>query len=318
MLRRTQALSLLIFALLLASCAPKGQGTGNLVTGTAPPTTLPTRAASSPPAGIPDFSHIFVIVMENQEYGTIIGNSAAPYINSLAAQYGLAASYYAITHPSLPNYLELLGGSTFGITSDCETCFVNAPNLVDQLEASHKTWKAYMEDMPSPCFIGDSGQYAMRHNPFIYFDDIRTNPARCSNVVPLTALTQDLATNHLPDFAWITPNVCHDMHDCSVSTGDSWLQGFLPQILHAATRQPQIAVFLVWDEGSTNASCCTIASGGHVPMLLISPLDKHSFASSVNYDHASLLLTIEDAWHLGTMNDTACACTAPMNDFYAP
>jgi phospholipase C len=255
--------------------------------------------------------------MENEESSSVIGNASAPYINSLARQYSLAANYFGAAHPSLPNYLELLGGSTFGITSDCTSCFVNAPNLVDQLETAHKIWKAYMEDMPSPCFIGSAGNYAQKHDPFIYFDDIRTNPGRCANIVPLSQLSRDLAANTVPDFVWITPNLCHDMHNCSVQTGDTWLQSFVPQILNFPAWQSQGVLFITWDEGESDAGCCQIAHGGHIPALVISPLGKAGFQSQVAYDHASLLLTIEEAWGLGKLGDAACSCTHPMTDFFS-
>src|SRR5256884_9210037 len=110
----------------------------------------PAAAAGTVPA----FNHIFTIVMENHSYGQIIGSGSAPYINSLAAKYGLATNYFAVAHPSLPNYLALTGGSTFGITSDCTTCFVSAPNIAkDRVDASGRSWKAYMESMPRPCFL---------------------------------------------------------------------------------------------------------------------------------------------------------------------
>ena len=302
----TFRLAACILLLLLAGCS------------SAP--TAPAQTATAPPAArnvtLPSFTHIYLILMENQESDSVIGNSAAPSINSLAQQYGMAANYFGVSHPSLPNYLELLGGSTFGISSDCTTCFVNATNLVDQLEMAHKSWRAYMEDMPSPCFVGDAGDYAQKHDPFIYFDDIRTNQARCANIVPLSAWSSDLAQHHLADFIWITPNLCHDMHDCSVSTGDTWLKGFLPQIFAAPDWQSS-ALFLLWDEGVSDAGCCQIAHGGHIPMLLISPLARHGFASPVNYDHASVLLTIEAAWGLAPLRDAACGCTAAMTDFFA-
>ena len=274
--------------------------------------------ATAPPAparGLPNFKHIFIILMENKESGDVIGSSDAPYINSLAHQYAMAANYYGVSHPSLPNYLELLGGSTFGITSDCTDCFVNSSNLTDQLDAAHKSWKAYMEDMPSPCYVGDAGDYAQKHDPFIYFNDIRNNSARCANIVPLTRFGSDLAANALPNLVWITPNLCHDMHDCDVSTGDNWLKGFLPQILNSPAWQSS-ALFLLWDEGNSNAGCCQVAQGGHIPMLVVSPLGKLGYVSTVNYDHASVLLTIEDAWGLPRLGDAACACTQPLTDFF--
>jgi hypothetical protein len=120
----------------------------------------------------------------------------------------------------------------------------------------------------------------------------------------------------LADFVWITPNLCHDMHDCSVSTGDTWLKGFLPRIFNAPGWQSS-ALFLLWDEGSSNAGCCRIAQGGHIPMLLISPLARPGFVSSVNYDHASALLTMERAWGLPALKDAGCSCTTAMTDFFS-
>jgi hypothetical protein len=292
---------------LLAGCAsPATPQAASTPVATAPP---------APAAGLPNFTHIFILLMENKESGDVIGSGDAPYLNSLARQYGMAANYYGVSHPSLPNYLELLAGSTFGITSDCTDCFVNSSNLADQLDAAHKSWKAYMEDMPSPCYVGDAGDYAQKHDPFIYFNDIRTNPARCANIVPLTQFGRDLAANALPNLVWITPNLCHDMHDCDVGTGDSWLKGFLPQILNLPTWQSS-ALFLLWDEGSSNAGCCQVAQGGHTPMLLLAPQGKHGYVSNVNYDHASVLLTIEDAWAMPRLGDAACACTKPLTDFF--
>ena len=157
-MNRKIALAVVVTVLaLLAGCASIGPQAAS-----SPAPTAPVRA-------LPNFSHIYVILMENEEQSGVIGSSAAPYINSLARQYAQASQYFGVSHPSLPNYLELLGGSTFGISSDCTDCFVNAPNLADQLDAAHKSWKAYMEDMPSPCFVGNAGDYAQKHDPFIYF-----------------------------------------------------------------------------------------------------------------------------------------------------
>src|SRR5438046_4949969 len=146
------------------------------------PPAAPTRSTVAPPPApaVPSFSHVFVIVMENHEYGSIIGSSAAPYINSLASTYALATNYYGASHPSLPNYLALTAGSTFGIASDCTTCFVGATNIADQVEASGRSWKAYMESMPSTCYAGDAYPYMQKHNPFIYYNAIRPNAARCA------------------------------------------------------------------------------------------------------------------------------------------
>ena len=290
-------------ALLLAGC---GGGT-----------TLPTQSYTPRPGALPNISHIFVIVMENAEYSDIIGSSDAPYTNSLASSYGLATQYYAVSHPSLPNYLSLIGGDTFGVTSDCTDCLVNAPNLVDALEAGYKTWRAYMEDMPSPCFTGDAYPYMQKHDPFIYFDDVRNNAARCHNIVPLTGLAADLSSGTAPDFVWITPNMCHDMHDCSTATGDAWLSHEVPLILASSAWKQGGALFITWDEGTSSDGCCAYATGGRVATLVISPLGKSHVQSATPHDHYSLLRTIADAWHLTEPGHAADPATVPLTEFFA-
>jgi phosphatidylinositol-3-phosphatase len=270
--------------------------------------------AGTAAASVPNFSHVFTIVLENKEYTSVIGNSKAPYFNQLAQQYGLATQFFGTRHPSLPNYLAMTGGDTFGITSDCTGCFVNASNIVDQLEGAGQSWKAYMEGMPSPCFVGDSGRYRQKHNPFIYYDDIRTNSARCNRVVPFSQFQSDL-NGTLPNYVWITPDMCNDEHDCGVDKGDAWLQIWVPQILASPAWQNGGALFITYDEGSTSAGCCNgQAKGGHIATLVISPLGMPRFQSSIAYNHYSLLRTIEDAWGLAGLRNAANA--APMSDFF--
>jgi hypothetical protein len=288
---------------------------------TAPaPTSRPASPAPAPPVitAVPAFSHVFVIVMENHEYGSVIGSSAAPYINGLASSYGLATNYYAASHPSLPNYLALTAGSTFGIASDCTTCYVNANNIADQVEGSGRSWKAYMEDMPSPCFTGaGSGNYAMKHNPFVYYDDIRTNAARCAaHVVPFTQFSVDMTSGQVPNFMWITPNMCNDTHDCGVATGDAWLRGVVPSITGSAAFRNGGVLFITWDEGSTNAGCCGDSWGGHIATLVISPRSIPGFRSGVAENHYGLLRTIEDAFRLGHLNAAGWSSSAPLREYF--
>ncbi len=215
-------------------------------------------------------AHIAVIVMENEEYSDIIGSPATPYINRLAHQYALASSMFAITHPSLPNYLALTGGSTFQISSDCTSCAVHQPGLAGQLDAAHISWKAYMEDLPRPCFAGGgAGEYAKKHDPFMYYADISGQRARCANVVPLTQLATDERERTLPTFIWITPNLCHDMHDCPTAQGDRFLSELVPPLL--ATLGARGLLFITWDEGLTDDGCCRLASGGHIATIVAGP-----------------------------------------------
>lgn len=268
----------------------------------------PTSAAA--PAAIPNFSHIFEIVFENKEASQVIGNANAQYFNGLARQYGLAANFTATTHPSLPNYIALTSGDTYGISSNCTSCFIDQPNLADQVEAAGKTWKAYMESMPRPCFVGDSGGiYRQKHNPFIYYDSIRTDPARCANIVPFTQFASDLQANTLPNYVWITPNMCNSAHDCGIGTADTWLKSWVPRILASPAWQQNSVLFITFDEGSSNTG-----GGGKIATLVISPLGKPSFQSQLAYTHYSLLRTIEDAWGMRPLGHAASA--QPMTDFF--
>jgi len=264
-------------------------------------------------AGVPTFSHVVVVVMENREYGQVIGSLDAPYVNGLARRGALSTDFHAITHPSLPNYLALLGGSTFGVTSDCTDCNVAARSLVDELEANGLTWKAYMQDLPSPCFTGaSSGSYAKKHDPFMYFTRIVSNPGRCARVAPLDGLATDLAHHRLADFVWITPDLCHDGHNCSTRFADDFLSRTLPPILQQLG--PSGVLFLTWDEGTSDAGCCANANGGHIATVVAGPLAKPGARSNAPEDQYSILRTIEDSWELGRLGATACSCTRPMWD----
>jgi phosphatidylinositol-3-phosphatase len=286
-----------------------------------PPLPTPTTTPQvTPPGRLPNFKHVFVIVMENEALEQIIGNTgSAPYINSLADTYGVAANYYGVTHPSLPNYIAMISGDTQSIATNCADCFVDAPNLVDQLEAAGKTWKGYMESMPSPCFAGDSGTlYRQKHNPFMYFDNIRTNPARCANLVPFEQFTVDLQANKLPDFIWITPNMCNNIHDCPLATGDDWLRTWISKIVASPAWQQDGVLFLTFDESERAdvSGCCQYAAGGHILTLVVSPLARPAYRSPVDYSHYSLLRTIEQAWGLPFLNKAGCDCSQPMTDFF--
>jgi phosphatidylinositol-3-phosphatase len=285
----------------------------------APTSTIVPPTVTPPSSNIPAFRHVFIIMMENEAIDNILGNTDAPYINSLAQQYAVAAQYYGITHPSLPNYIAAISGDTQGITNNCNDCFIDAPNISDQIEAAGKTWKAYMEAMPSPCFVGDSGSlYRQKHNPFIYFDSIRNNPARCANIVPFTQFAVDLEANALPDYIWITPDMCNSIHDCPLKTGDTWLQTWISKILAAPAWQQNGVLFLTFDEsnGSDTSGCCVYAAGGHILTMVISPLAKPAYQSQIAYSHYSLLRTIEAAWGMPLLGKASCDCSQPMTDFF--
>ncbi len=250
-------------------------------------------------------SHIVVIVMENKESGDVLGNAESPYLNALARHYGVATQSFAVGHPSLPNYLALTSGSTHGIRSDCTNCSVRAPNIVDQLTSAGIPWRAYLEGYPGRCFAGaGSGGYARKHNPFIYYRDIADNPARCRNLVGFGALTADLRAGRLPTYAWITPNLCDDTHDCGIALGDRFLARTVPSLLREIG--PHGFLVVTWDEGSTNRGCCGgVAHGGHIATVVAGPDVIAGSRSSATIDHYGVLATIERALALPLLGAAA-------------
>ncbi len=299
MTRRTCAWVMIVaFIALLAGCGASDRRFGHLQRAAS----APLRLAAGPPA------HIAVIVMENEEYGDIIGSHATPFINRLARRSGLAAAHFAIAHPSLPNYLALTGGSTFHISNDCTDCSASGDNLGSQLTSAKIPWRAYMEDLPAPCPRGsDAAGYAKKHDPFLYYTRLTAQPTACRNVVGLGALTTDERTGHLPRFAWITPNLCHDMHDCSTTTGDRFLSRLVPPLL--ASLGPRGLLLLTWDEGSSDQGCCRLASGGHIALIAAGGQARRGAVLHGTTDHYSTLQAIEDRLGLPRLGGAGCTCT---------
>ena len=259
--------------------------------------------------GLPNFSHVFVILFENHEFGQIIGSAAAPFFNALARNFGLGTSYDGIMHPSLPNYMALTAGKTV-FTSDCQGCVTPAANIADQVEQSGRTWRAYMETMPAPCTTTDSGAYAQKHNPFVHYTDIVDNKARCdANVIPKTPLLGHLSTGDIADYTWITPNLCNDMHDCSVATGDAWLKKYVTAILASPGWDANSVIFITFDEGTS-----ATGGGGRVPLIVVSPRTRPGTVVSATYNHYNLLATIEQAWKLPGLGHAAGV--ASMKEFF--
>ncbi len=262
-----------------------------------------TRPTTAPPSVLlPDFTHVVVVVFENHEESAIASDPAAKTFRALGRRYARLASYDAVAHPSLPNYLALVSGSTHGITSDCTGCVVHGRNLADTLAAAGKTWKTYAEDLPHAGFTGAyAGRYAKKHDPFLYFADVAGSRSRRDRVVPFTQLARDLAAGRLPDFSLLVPNLCDDMHDCPVATGDAWLEAHVAPLL----RSPVLAggvVFVVFDEGTSDAG-----GGGHVEALALGPAVRPGSVFLRPTDHYGLLRTIEDAWRLPRLGQSRTA-----------
>ncbi|MFL5960624.1 MAG: alkaline phosphatase family protein [Gaiellaceae bacterium] len=250
-------------------------------------------ATAPPSVRVPRFTHVVLVVFENHEATSIAGNRDAPTFNALARRYARLTDYAAVAHPSLPNYLALVSGSTQGITSDCTDCVVEARSLADTLASAGRTWKTYAEDLPYAGFTGGSaGRYAKKHDPFLYFRAVVDSRARRDRVVPFTRLTRDIARHRLPDLALVIPNLCNDMHDCSVATGDAWLKEHVVPHLHSPELRGGV-VFVVFDEGTSDTG-----GGGRVEALALGPTVRHGSTFRRATNHYGLLRTIEDAWGL--------------------
>jgi hypothetical protein len=337
-------------------------------------------------------------MMENHQYGQIIGNTAdAPFINQLASQYALANQYYGVTHPSLPNYLAAMSGNFQGIWDDCAAgpmvfCapeefvpgagdgtagnyltqqeitsatstahWFDGQNIVDQLEAAHLTWKSYFQSMPaggynveySPVINGTTVKlYAQKHNPFLYFSDIRNSPTRLANIVPFeTNFAADLASGNVANFVFIAPDQCHDMHGISPSTaalvnlpacgypasgldhgaiqlGDAFLQATVSAIMMSSVwQQSSSAIVIVWDEDDYSGfdGCCASPTGvdgvtlggAQVPAIVITSGGPNGRPMQFNKpaNHYSLLATIEALWHLPCLGQ---ACVIPDSGLLMP
>lgn len=269
---------------------------------------------SEPSRPVPSFDHIAIIVMENHGTYSIIGNKSAPYLNKLASTNALATNYSAIFHPSLPNYLALTSGTNAGITTDCSPssiCQANVKNIADEIESTGRTWKAYQEDMPRPCADTNAGLYAVRHDPFAYYPDITRNVARCQkHVVAYSQLASDLSKNQLPSYSFITPNVCHDMHNCSVKIGDDWLKNNVPKLLNSSEFTKQNSLLIItFDEAEASDS------GNKVAAILIGKSVVKHYKSNATYSHYGLLHTIESAWGLTPMTENDIRAPI-MKDFF--
>src|SRR6266852_8067979 len=245
------------------------------------------RASASPSLG-PASNHVFVIVLENTSYRMALRQ---PYIASLATQYAVATNYGEVTNPSLPNYLAMTSGSTWGIRDD-NFHQLPATGLGNQLSDAGISWKAYMEGFTGDCFSSPY-PYALKHNPFAYYGG-----ACPTNVVPIEGLDSDLA-GATPNFVWITPGLCHDGHDCAVDVAGAWLDGLVSRIASSDAWRSGGTLFIVWDEGN----------GGDTNLVPLIVLTEDATATRVDspYDHYSLLATIEDLFGLPRLGSAATA-----------
>jgi hypothetical protein len=240
-------------------------------------------------------------MMENRTYEQAMGGG---YTSSLAEDYAGATDYHAITHPSLPNYLALTSGSTWDITNDNYQALPSGEDLGSELTSANIPWRAYMEDMWDGCFDSKT-PYALNHNPFAFYG------GDCpSNVVPLSQLDADLAGD-TPGFVWITPNMCHDGHDCDASEGDVWLSEVVPKITESTAWKEGGVLFITWDEDDDKHS--KRSDSNRVALLAVAP-DLKSHQTDAYYDHYSLLATIQD--RLGVERLGKAVDAKPIDDLF--
>jgi phospholipase C len=267
-LRRVGALLLAVGVVLVALAAGNGHAARSAC-----------GAGRRPPAR---WTHVVWVWMENASYEQIVGNPSAPYLNELAKECGLATNYHAVTHPSLPNYLAATSGNTWGIADDDPPSAhpLTTESIFGQIAADGRTWRSYEESMPTNCDLSSSGEYAVKHNAAAYYLRLRQQCARWD--VPLSHLRPD----RLPSFSFVTPNLCDDMHDCSIATGDAWLRRWVGRILASHDYVSGTTVlFITFDEGS--------GSSNRVATIVVSPTTPRGARANGTFDQYSLLKTAE-------------------------
>ena len=270
---------------------------------------------SAPAAAAPPWKGgtVFTIVMENHSRGEILGNSRAPYINELANQNAVAMGYHdSYVHPSEPNYFWMVAGQNFGVLDDGDPSSHHLDaqsHIADQVERAGLTWRAYQESMGDPCGLRSHGRYAAKHNPFAYFDDINGwdgkafHPElRCNDhIVDYSQLDADIANHAIASYVFITPNLDNDMHDGSISLGDSWLANEIPKLQATDNYKNGGVIFLMWDEGGGSPA------SDDPPFIAISPQAVPGLRSQVDYDTSSYLKTVQKILGLAEL---PCAETA--------
>jgi len=285
----------LMTALLVSGCG----------SGSAEPAAAPSGSPVPSVAGaVPQPDHVLLVVFENATYQQVIGAQGAPYLTSLAHAGANFTDAHGEQHPSQPNYIALLSGSTYGVTDDsCPQQLGDQPNLARQLLDSHRSFAGYSEGLPGVGFTGcasSDGRYARKHNPWVDFANIPTSANQ-----PLSALPTDFAS--LPTVAVVMPNLCNDMHDCSVGTGDAWARQHLPAYLDWARTHNSLLIVTFDEDDNTTAN--------HIPTVFAGPMVRPGDVAD-HINHYTILRTIEDMYQLPPL--VAAAATAPVTGIWAP
>jgi phosphatidylinositol-3-phosphatase len=264
-------------------------------------TPVPSPSPSPTPNTLPAVDHVFLVLLENHGFAQVIGSPSMPYLNSLASQHGLATEYFADTHPSIGNYFMLTAGN-IETNNDAFSGTVTDDNLVRALLAGGKTWKAYMQSLPSPGYLGgDVYPYFKHHNPFAYFSDVVNSGVQAANIVPFSQLPADVTAATAPHFAFVAPDAENDAHDCptggslcadsaKLAAADAWLKANLDPLI----TNPALAnsVFIVLFDEALDVDLTH--GGGRVATVIVGAHVKPAFASTALYQHENTLRLILD------------------------
>ncbi|HLK54322.1 MAG TPA: alkaline phosphatase family protein [Candidatus Angelobacter sp.] len=281
-----------------------------------------SKVTTNPPPPSATADHVFLVVLENHSFGQVIGNPAMPYLNGLATAHSLAADYFANAHPSIPNYFMLTTGNleTF---DDNFPGTISDDNIVRALTGAGKTWKAYIESIPSVGYTGPSaGTYLKRHNPFAYLTDVAGSPAQAAHMVPFPQLSADLNAGSLPNFVYILPNSQDDAHDCpgggssctddqQLAAADAWLKANIDPVINNPKFGNSVLIITFDESVATDFT----NGGGQVATVLVGPHVKTGFRSSTTYQHQSLLRTVLQLLSVGDMPG-ASAIAPSMGEFF--
>ena len=251
---------------------------------------------------VPRFEHVIVVMFENHGAAQVLADPLATTFRRLGESYATLENYDAVAHPSLPDYLALVSGYTFELHTDCTACVFRVPNLADTLAARSLTWRTYVEDIP-PNLAHVRRPAVKARIPFLYFRDVLSSPRRMRDIVPLSAWERDVRARRLPNFSLVIPDLCHDMHNCSIRTGNRWLASFMRPLLRPGELARSV-VFITFDEAERADDR---GGGGQVPALVVGPLVRPDSLTAEPLDHYSLLRTIEDAWGLPRLGRSATA-----------
>jgi len=277
-------------------------GSGVLPFGVPDRTTIPGSISAQTTN---NFDQLVVVLMENKNLNEVYG--PATYMTQLADQFAFSTGWTSITNPSQPNYIALIGGSTFGVQGDGNHPNLNHPTIVDIMENTSKTWKAFAEDA-SGTGCGLNPPRGEDHFPFLSFTTITGNSTRCANLLPGSSNEVISAFNAGTNFIWLTPNECHNMHSCSVAQGDAWIASWVPALL-AAMAGKKAALMITFDEGYTTPP--------YIYTAFIGPAANLAYKSSAPYPHYSFIKLLEDVWGGGNLGQNDVNAPSPV-EFFLP